>query len=111
MKTFKLYTSRLNPKQTRLWQTPLNSVGWETTEWYSEERLGKNKIQALMPTLVKKANLSNKILTNHCICSTCITLLDNSGFEARHIMAISGHKKEESNKALGFMVYTGLITL
>lgn len=52
-----------------------------------------------MPTLVREAGLSNKILTNHCIRSTCITILDQSGYEARHIMAISGHKHEESIKS------------
>lgn len=52
-----------------------------------------------MPTLVKEAGLTNKSLTNHCILSTCITVLDQGGYEARHIMAISGHKKEESIKS------------
>lgn len=52
-----------------------------------------------MPILVKEAGLFNKNLTNHCIRSTCITILDREGYEARHIMAISGHKKEESIKS------------
>lgn len=52
-----------------------------------------------MPTLVKEACLEDKTLTNHCIRSTCITILDNKGFEARHIMSVSGHKREESIKS------------
>lgn len=52
-----------------------------------------------MPTLVKEAGLAKKNLTNHCIRSTCITILDSEGYEARHIMEISGHKKEESIKS------------
>lgn len=52
-----------------------------------------------MPTLVREAGLSKKNLTNHCIRSTCITILDTEGYEARHIMSISGHKKEESIKS------------
>ncbi|OPL21164.1 hypothetical protein AM593_00545, partial [Mytilus galloprovincialis] len=34
--------------------------------------------------------------TNHCIRSTCITLLDYSGFQSRHIKTISGHRNEAS---------------
>ena len=36
------------------------------------------------------------VYTNHSIRATCITLLDNAGNEARHIMAVSGHKSESS---------------
>lgn len=52
-----------------------------------------------MPMLVKEAGLANKSLTNHCIRSTCITILDQNGYEARHIMSVSGHKREESIKS------------
>lgn len=48
-----------------------------------------------MTTLSKEANLSKKY-TNHCVRTTTITVLDRSGFEARHIMSVSGHKKVES---------------
>lgn len=41
------------------------------------------------------ANLSQKY-TNHCIRATSISVLDSAGFEARHIMQISGHKNESS---------------
>jgi len=41
------------------------------------------------------ANLS-KTYTNHCVRSTSITVLSDSGVPARHIMSISGHKNEQS---------------
>ena len=51
-----------------------------------------------MTFLTKDANLS-KAYTNHCMQSTCITILDKENFEARHIMTVSGHKREESIKS------------
>jgi len=36
------------------------------------------------------------IYTNHCLRATCITALDQAGFEARHIMTVSGQKSEAS---------------
>ena len=35
----------------------------------------------------------------HSIRDTTITILDRSGFEARHIMSVSGHRNESSIKA------------
>ena len=37
--------------------------------------------------------------TNHSIRATTITILDKSGFEARHIMSVSGHRNESSIKS------------
>lgn len=51
-----------------------------------------------MKTISSDAGLS-QIYTNHCIRATCITTLDNNGFEARHIMSITGHKSETSIRA------------
>lgn len=51
-----------------------------------------------MTTLSKEAKLSRKY-TNHCVRSTTITILDQKGYEARHIMSVSGHKKVESIQA------------
>ena len=36
------------------------------------------------------------VYTNHCIRATCITTLDAAGYEARDIMAVSGHRSESS---------------
>ena len=38
----------------------------------------------------------NTNYTNHSIRTTCITLLDDAGFEPRHIMRTSGHRSETS---------------
>ena len=98
VKTYELYISRLHPMQKRLWQTPRMDVTWDDEVWYDNDKLGKNRIQGLMPSLVTDAGFQDKTLTNHCIRSTCITVLDNNGFEAHHIMCVSGHKREESIK-------------
>lgn len=50
-----------------------------------------------MKVLSEKYKLS-KSYTNHSLRATTITLLDEEGFEARHIMSISGHKSETSIK-------------
>ncbi len=50
-----------------------------------------------MKNLSIKAGLS-KIYTNHCICATVGTNLDEAGFEACHIMIVTGHKSETSIK-------------
>ena len=46
-----------------------------------------------MRFLSKDLNLS-MVYTNHSIRATVITTLDTDGFEARHIMKLSSHKKE-----------------
>ena len=48
-----------------------------------------------MPRISKQAGLSNTY-TNHSIRATCITLLDEAGMEARHVMRVSGHLSETS---------------
>lgn len=63
--------------------------------WYDNAPIGKNTIGDKMKTLSKKSGLS-KVYTNHCLRATCVTTLDSVGFEARHIMGVSGHKAETS---------------
>ena len=41
--------------------------------------------------------------TNHCIHASTVTQLDVQGFEARLIMAVSGHKSENSIKSYSFV--------
>ena len=62
-----------------------------TTTWWSGERTLGEK----MKNISREAKLS-KCHTNHSIRATAVTILDKSGFEARHIMALSGHKNEAS---------------
>ncbi|XP_035668294.1 uncharacterized protein LOC118410619 [Branchiostoma floridae] len=63
--------------------------------WYYPQPLGHNKIGAMMKDISAAAGLS-KPYTNHSIRVTAIQVLDESGFETRVIMSISGHKNEAS---------------
>ena len=98
VKCYELYINRLDSSLNRLWQQPKDKVTWEDTYWFTGQPLSKNKVGKLMTFLTKDANLS-KAYTNHCVRSTCITVLDKENFEARHIMTVSGHKREESIKS------------
>jgi hypothetical protein len=53
--------------------------------------VGVNTISKLMPNLTIQASLSQKY-TNHSIRATSISIMDESGIEARHIMRVSGHR-------------------
>jgi hypothetical protein len=49
----------------------------------------------MMSELSRAAALS-KYYTNHCIRATAISALERAGYEARHIMTVSGHRNEAS---------------
>jgi hypothetical protein len=57
--------------------------------------IGKNSLGGMMAAIIKDFGLS-AINTNHCIRATCITLLDESGYEGRHIIGISKNNSETS---------------
>ena len=59
--------------------------------------MGVNILGEMMSKISKAAYLS-KTYTNHSIRATCITVLNDSSFEGRHIVIISGHLSEESIK-------------
>ena len=86
VKFFKLYLSKLHPALSGLWQRP------QATEHFSR---GKNTLGTFMSSISKELKLSQKY-TNHCIRATAVSLLDESNFDARHIMRVSGHKSESS---------------
>ena len=56
-------------------------------------------LERYMKYLSTEAGLSMDEYTNHSIHAMCITLLDRAKFEARHIIAITGHKSESTIKA------------
>ena len=95
VKTYELYVNRLHPENNYLWQQAKPNTHWDDEVWFTKEPQSKNKIGGLMTTLTKEAHLSKKY-TNHCVRATCVTLLDRSGFEACHIMTVSGHKNIDS---------------
>lgn len=98
VKTYDLYTSRLDPRQNRLWQTPKQGVNWNDELRYSPLPIGKTKCQDLMPNLYLNAGLSKRY-TNHCIRSTVVGILDRGKFGARKIMRWTGHKSKSSVKS------------
>ena len=51
-----------------------------------------------MARMCVEAKLNTRY-TNHSVRATSITALDHAGIDSRHIMAISGHKSEQSIKS------------
>ena len=95
LQSFLKYKSKLNLDIPELWQIPLDSFNPSANIWYYKAPLRKNTLSKMMPKISSAASLS-KIYTNHSIRATCITLLDDAGIEARHIMRISDHRNESS---------------
>jgi hypothetical protein len=95
MTGIKLYLSKLNPKIDAFFQYPKKN--WEPTEqvWYEARAIGVNKLDTMMKTISEIAGLS-RIYTNHSVRATAITLWSNAGVPNHHIMAISGHRNDQS---------------
>ena len=92
--SFKLYMAKLNPKIKTFFQRAKLSPAPEGP-WYDAQVMGVKSIEKMMKGISIDAKLSI-IYTNHCIRATSISVLDSCGFEARHIMALSGHRSESS---------------
>lgn len=94
-KALKLYLSKLNPQSPVFFQYPKRN--WAPTDevWYDNKPLGVNKLDNMMKEISQAAQLS-RLYTNHSVRATAITLWSNSGVPNRHIMAISGHRNEQS---------------
>ena len=67
----------------------------EVDVWYDNQVVGINTLAGKMKQISIEAMLS-KEYTNHSIRATSITILDTKGFEARHIMSVSGHRQESN---------------
>ena len=63
--------------------------------WYDNMVVGQRTLGDKMKNLSCLAKLSYPY-TNHSIRATTISILDECGYEARHIMAVSGHRSENS---------------
>ena len=95
--TFEMYTSKLDPSWEYLWQWPRSGrVNYIDNYWYESRCVGHNTLETFMKILAKEANLTSRIYTNHSIRSTCISRLDESGFEAHHITVLTSHKSEST---------------
>ena len=93
--SFELYLSHLNPLNEFLFQRPKRNVSISENVWYDNMVIGERTLGEKMKNISREGNLS-KCYTNHSIRATAVTILDKLGFEARHIMAVSGHKNEAS---------------
>lgn len=89
------YVSKLNPSCTAFFQYPKKNVCPDDAVWYDAKPLGVKKLDTMMKSISKEAGLS-QIYTNHSVKATAITLWSNAGVPNRHIMAISGHRNEQS---------------
>jgi len=87
--------SDLNPFNEFSFQRPKRNVSTPEDVCYDNMVVGERTLGEKMKNISREAKLS-KCYTNHSIRATVVTILDKSGFEARHIMAISGHKNEAS---------------
>ena len=91
--SFEKYLQHSNPKNEFLFLRPKKEVNHEI--WYDNMVVGERILANKMKEISTEAKLSH-IYTNHSIRGTSITLLDKAGFEARHIMTVSGHRNESS---------------
>ncbi|CAC5391943.1 unnamed protein product [Mytilus coruscus] len=95
VKSFVKYLKKHNYARNRLFLHLKNSYSEQDDIWFRNEPIGPNPMKVFMKNLSKSTKISREY-TNHCIRSTCITLLDYCGFQSRHIMTISGHRNEAS---------------
>jgi hypothetical protein len=93
-----LYISKLNPNCSAFYQYPKRKWSPDCLIWYENRPLGVNKLAAMMKNISTEAELS-QTYTNHCVRATEITLWSNAGLANRYIMAISGHRNEQSLRA------------
>lgn len=96
--SFEKCLEHLNPKNEFLFQRPKKEVSSDAIVWYDKMVVGERSLGDMMKRISKEANLS-RIYTNHSIRATAVTILDKSGFEARHIMTVSWNRKESSTRA------------
>jgi len=74
---------------------PRKSIKPTDEIWYDNMVVGLRTLGDKMKRISTAAELSY-VYTNHSIRTTSITILDECGYEARHIMAVSGHRNENS---------------
>ena len=94
-KAMKLYISKLNPKSDVFFQYPKKQWNYDDEVWYDARPIGVNKLDNMLESISEAAKLS-KMYTNHSVRATAIALWSNAGIQNRHIMAISGHRSEQS---------------
>ena len=93
----KLYLEKINPGCQAFLQ--FSKRNWQASDnvWYENCPLGVNKLGNMMREISQEAQLS-RIYTNHSLRATAITLWSQASISSRQIMAISGHRNEQSLK-------------
>ena len=103
-----LYISKLNPQCPAFFQFPKRKWSPNDSVWYENRPLGVKKLAVMMREISEEGQLST-IYTNHSVRATAITLWSDAGLENRHIMAISGHRNEQSLKSYNSRLSTASI--
>ena len=89
--------AKLNPQCDAFFQYPIKNSKWNSDDevWFDARPIGGNKLDGMMKSIREEAKLS-KMYHNHSVRATAITLWSNAGVQNRHIMALSGHRSEQS---------------
>ena len=94
VRTFQLYRSLLHQDCNNLFQRAKSGVYHVGERMFDNCKVGQVTLGNLMRKMSEAAGLSRKY-TNHCICATSITLLDEN-FDPTTIMGVSMHKSLSS---------------
>ena len=90
--------SKINRDYGPLWQKPIQGrIAYTDDIWYNKLRVGHDPLERFLRHLSEELNLSQDDYTN-CVRATLLENLDENGSEARHIIAMSGHRSESSIK-------------
>ena len=97
VKVLKLFLEKTDPEAEMLFnQMNEQAISNPDIEiWYTTKQLSKRTFCNFMPNISKAANLSTRY-TAHCLRATAIEMLNDEGFQARHIMFMSNHRNEAS---------------
>ena len=92
--SFEKYVSHLTPNNEFFFQRPKRIVNKSDGVWYDNVVVGQRTLGEKMKKLSTDAKLFYNY-TNHSIRATAITVVDESGYEARHIMATKAKTASE----------------
>lgn len=97
VKMLKLLINRTEPSAKSLFNVCVKDAltNSKLQYWYSSKPLVKRTFANFMADICKAANC-NKKYTAHCLRATAIQFMSDAGFQARHIMFMSGHRSEAS---------------
>ena len=87
---------KIPPNVRGLFPMPLKKVREEDKYWYCcNKMVSHNELGRFMKNISNAANLS-RVYTNHCIRSTVVCQLKESGMSNDDISSVTGHKNSES---------------